>query len=60
MEYQAERAFEIQGFKKTDADPRVLIRVSNIEYIIIVICVDDLTMFCKTKDYIKEIKIVNS
>lgn len=44
---------EIQEFKKTDADPRVLIRVSSIEYGIIVIYVDDLMMLCKTKSNIQ-------
>ena len=40
--------FEAQGSKKTAADPCVFIRVSSMEYSIIIIYVDDLMMFGKT------------
>ena len=46
-----------QGFEKNAADPCVMIRVSSTEYSIIVIYVDDLMMFCKTKEQIEDIKI---
>ena len=48
---------ENQGFKKTAADPCVLNRVSSTEYSILVIYVDDLMIFCKTKEHIADIKI---
>ena len=47
---------EDQGFRSTSADPCVFIRVSSGEYSIIVIYVDDLMLFGKTKEHIKDIK----
>ena len=38
-----------QGFKSNAADPCVFVRVSRDEHSIIVIYVDDLMLFCKTK-----------
>uniref|UniRef100_A0AAV1U5H8 Integrase catalytic domain-containing protein n=1 Tax=Peronospora matthiolae TaxID=2874970 RepID=A0AAV1U5H8_9STRA len=45
-----------QGFKSSAADPCVVVRVAKEEYSIIVIYVDDLMLFCKTKGHIASIK----
>ena len=45
-----------QGFKSSAADPCVFVRMSREEYIISVIYVVDLMIFCKTKDNITNIK----
>uniref|UniRef100_A0AAV1VKM4 Integrase catalytic domain-containing protein n=1 Tax=Peronospora matthiolae TaxID=2874970 RepID=A0AAV1VKM4_9STRA len=45
-----------QGFKSSTADPCVFVRVTREEYSIIVIYVDDLMIFCKTKEHIASIK----
>ena len=47
---------ENQGFRSTAADPCVFFRVSTDEYSIIVIYVDDLMIFCKTKEQVVDIK----
>ena len=47
---------ENQGFISASADPCVFIRVSSGEYSIIVIYVDDLMLFGKTEEHIKDIK----
>ena len=45
-----------QDFQKNAADPCVLLRRSSTEYSIIVIYVDDVMIFCKTKKQIEDIK----
>uniref|UniRef100_A0AAV1TIP8 Polyprotein n=1 Tax=Peronospora matthiolae TaxID=2874970 RepID=A0AAV1TIP8_9STRA len=45
-----------QGFKSSAADPCVFVRVTREEYSIIVIYLDDLMIFCKTKEHIASIK----
>ena len=47
---------ESQGFQKTAADPFALLRRSSTEYSIIVIYVNDVMIFCKTTNYIEDIK----
>uniref|UniRef100_A0AAV1UTQ2 Polyprotein n=1 Tax=Peronospora matthiolae TaxID=2874970 RepID=A0AAV1UTQ2_9STRA len=50
------RHLEDQGFKSSTADPCVFVRMAEEEYSIIVIYVDDLMIFCKTKEHITSIK----
>ena len=45
-----------QGINSSATDPCVFIRVAKEEYIIIVIYVDDLMMFCKMKGHTASIK----
>ena len=45
-----------QGFKRSAEDLSVFARVATEEYSIIVIYVDDLAIFCKTKGHIASIK----
>ena len=47
---------EDQRFKSSTADPCVFVRVAGEEYSVIVIYVDDLMLFCKTKEHIEGIK----
>ena len=47
---------ESQGFQKTATDLRALLRRSSTEYSIIVIYVDDVILFCKSKKQIEDIK----
>ncbi|KAL4099935.1 hypothetical protein PRIC1_007732 [Phytophthora ramorum] len=48
---------EDQGFRRSDADPCVYVRRSTDEYSIVVIYVDDLMLFSKTKEHIESIKM---
>ena len=50
------RHLEDQKFKISTADRCVFVRVSGEEYSIIVIYVDDLMLFCKTREHIEGIK----
>uniref|UniRef100_H3G9W5 Reverse transcriptase Ty1/copia-type domain-containing protein n=1 Tax=Phytophthora ramorum TaxID=164328 RepID=H3G9W5_PHYRM len=48
---------EDQGFRRSDADPCVYVRRSTDEYSIVVIYVDDLMLFSKTKEHIESTKV---
>lgn len=54
--HKLNRHLEYKGFKSSTDDPCVFVRVSGEEYSIIVIYVDDLMLFCKTKEHIEDIK----
>ena len=54
--YKLSQHLNDQGFKSNAADPCVFLRVAREEYSIIVIYVDDLMIFCKTKGHIASIK----
>ena len=56
VEHKLNEHLESQGFQKTAADPFALLRRSSTEYSIIVIYVNDVMIFCKTTNYIEDIK----